>query len=682
MNARCLLVALSLCCLPFSATAVTAQASAESGDGARSAERTLTVGVPSMDSLAAEATHVYSIDLGANHFVRGSADQVSVNIALTLLGPDGNVLGRTDARTRGGERFIFDIEEPGSYRVEVSSVDEESGRYSLLLETAEPVATEPGPRVDQLLGGMDQLDHPGGVIGVIEKGKLVYARGFGAANLAHEIPFAMDTRTNIGSTSKQFTAYAISLLAQRGKLSLDDDVRMYLPDLKDFGTPVTIRHLMTHTSGYREFLNLLAIGGRRLDYDYVDRSELIDIVQRQPELQNAPGAEWNYNNTAFGLLAQIIEKVEDQPFPDWMRENVFLPLGMEHTQFRSSPRAIVPHSSLGYEDADEGGFREAGDLAGALGAGGIYTTVADLARWMGNLSTPTLGGAEGGREIVEAMTTPYVLLDGDTTNYGLGLFVDEFRGLRRIHHGGADVAHRSTFVFFPEIDAGYVALSNYATIPAIIPGGIAEAFFSEHFDGEGDSGAVASTDPDAFDPNDFDPAHFDPFAGRFALDAAPNFILTFRREGDAYYTQATGQQELEIVPTSDSTFKLLAVEASVTFHREDDGSVKTITLHQNGDNRASRLEEEPLTAAAMAAYVGRYFSSEVETYYDVVVEDGALVLRHRRLENMPLSRTGDDTFSGGFPVATLEFDRDGSGAVVAFLAGNGRTRDVRFVRVE
>jgi hypothetical protein len=260
------------------------------------------------------------------------------------------------------------------------------------------------------------------------------------------------------------------------------------------------------------------------------------------------------------------------------------------------------------------------------------------------------------------------------------MFVDELRGLRRIHHGGADIAHRSQFVMFPELDAGFIVLSNYAALPGAIPGGVAEAFFEPHFEPEeGDEAGVAHDDD--YDPADFDPARFDDYAGSYALDERPTFVLTFRRDEDTYYARATGQPEVEIAPTSDSTFRILVVDAGLTFHRDGDGPVQRLTLHQNGEHPATRVEEAPLTAEQLAAYTGRYFSEEVQTYYDVVVEEGKLVVRHRRLDDITLDRTAEDTFGGGFPLATVRFRRDDDGAVTGFSAGNGRARDVWFSRV-
>ena len=639
--------------------------------------RPAAVGAVVADSLAAAATHAFTLEVEGGTFVRGAVEQVSVDVVVTVKGPGGSTVARFDGPAEGPEFYAFDADDPGTYRIEVAPFEDGTGRYAFTLAAAEPIAEAPEARVDQLFAGFDRPGVPGAVVGVVRDGELVFERGYGEANLRYGIPFTPTTPTNIGSTSKQFTAFAIELIAHRGALSLDDDVRQHLPELKDFGETVTIRHLLTHTSGYREFLNLLGMAGRRLDYDYVDRSELVEIVDRQPELQNAPGAEWNYNNTGYGLLAEIVAKVGGAPFPQWMRENVFLPLGMERTMVRTDPRTIVPGAAMGYVQ-DRAGFKEASDLGGTIGAGGIYSTLEDMATWMVNYFDPRLGD----EAIVDEMMTRYVLTTGDTASYGLGLFVDEFRGVRRVHHGGADVAHRSNFVMLPDSRSGVIVLSNFASMPGGITQRVAEAFFADDLPAP-DAGAETDAVDAAYDPASFDPATFDDYAGRFAMEEMPAFVLEFRRDDDGYVIQGTGQPAVPLEPTSDSTFRITVVDASVTFHREADGAVRTLTLHQNGDHPANRIEDEPPDEAELAAYAGRYFSPEIEAFWTIEVRDGSLVAEHRRLDPVELSPApGDaDAFSGAFPLVTVAFERGEDGEVSGFRAGNGRTRGVWFERV-
>lgn len=640
--------------------------------------RAIDIGRAHTDSLSAADVHTFAIDLDADRFVLGEADQETVDVVVTVYGPDGELTLTADGPARGPERFHFETERAGRYRIEVKPLEGASGRYTLLLRRVEPVATEPEPRVDQLMAAYDGSE-PGGVVGVVRNGRLVFSKAYGMANLTHGIPFTTETLTNIGSTSKQFTAFAVNLLAERGELSLDDDIREHIPELKDFGETVTLRHLMTHTSGYREFLNTLVLSGRRLDQgDHIERGELIDIVRRQPELQNPPGAEWNYNNTAFALLPMVVERVTGQPFPEWMERNVFEPLGMEHTVVRADPLRIVPNSAQGYSPDEDGGWREAKDLGGAMGAGGIYTTVGDLARWIRNFETGEVGGAA----LFDRMTTRYVLTDGDTTSYGFGLGIDEWRGLRRIHHGGADVAHRSMLRYFPAIDAGVLTLSNNATFNSnAMSDDVAEAFFGAELEPE--AGSVADAD-DGFDPDSYDPEDFDDLAGRYALEEMPAFVMRFWRDDDDLFTQATGQRRLPLRPTSDSTFALTGVEASVTFHHTADGEVESLTLHQNGHHLARRVEAWEPTPAELADYTGRYFSRELATFYTIEVEDDELVLRHRRFSDGIELEPGQepDSFSGGgVPIGEANFERDEAGEVTALVVSNVRTRGVRFEKI-
>lgn len=636
-----------------------------------------------VDSLAGEEVDVFTMSLAADQFVVGQVSQRTVDVVVEVLGPDGRRVARVDGPARGLERFQFETDAAGEYRIEVSPFEGATGSYAIRVDRVEPVATEPAARVDQIMAAYSDDSVPGGVVAVIRDGDPVFARGYGSANLTYGIPFTTATRTNIGSTSKQFTAFAIGLLAERGQLSLDDDIREYIPELPDFGQTITLRNLLTHTSGYREFINALVLTGRRLqESDYIGRFEVLDLLQRQPELQNEPGAEFNYNNSGFSLLTLVVERITGQDFPEWMRENVFLPLGMESTFVRADPMEIIPGSAQGYVPADDG-WLEARDLGASMGAGGIYTTVGDLARWVDNFDEPRVGGPG----MFDRLTTRFVLTDGDTTSYGLGLFVDEYRGLERVHHGGADVAHRSMLRYYPELDAAVVALSNNGTFNSgSIADQVADVFFGEHMEPEEEAETTVAGD---FDPESYEPEEFDQLAGDYALEAAPSMIASFFREDDRFYTQLTGQPRVEIRPTSDSTFELTIVDASVTFHRNDEGVADSATLYQNGGEMlAHRVEDgeteawEP-SVAELREYTGRYFSEELETFYTVTIQDEELVVLLRRLEDPVTLTPGDepDVFTGGFPIANLEFVRE-NGEVVGLEVGNVRTRDVRFDRVD
>lgn len=530
-------------------------------------------------------------------------------------------------------------------------------------------ALSPSEKVEKLIADYDNLETPGGVILVMRDGEVIFDRAFGMANLSHSIPFAVETPTNIGSTSKQFTAFAIGLLAEQGKLSLDDDIREYIPELPDFDETVRLWHLIAHTSGYREYLNTFVMGGRHLG-DHVSLDEVVPMVQRQPKLQNTPGNSFNYNNTGYALLAMVVEKVTEQDFASWMRENVFLPLGMEHTVVLDHRGRIIPGSAQGYGRDDNENFVKIADLSGSMGPGGIYSTAEDLAKWVQNFHEPTVGS----KTLIDKMQISFIKNDGDTLSYGFGLMIDEKDGLRRVYHGGADIAHRSEFYMFPDIKGAVITQSNNNRFPGTMALRIAEAFFADVMEIEEEK----PQDPESFE---YVAENFDEIVGRYAMEDMPSFVMEFTREGDTLYTQATGQGKIQIYASSDSTFYLTIVDAGFTFHRNEDGEIDAMTLHQNGNHRANRIFEPKWIPSEdeLAMYQGRYFSEELETFYSIIAkEDGSLVLQHRRFDDIPLRAEAKDDYTGSFPITGLKFVRDDEDRVTGFHASSGRSFGILF----
>lgn len=634
---------------------------------------TLSVGRPLRATLARGDTARYRFDADSNVIVRVAVDQISANTTVRVLTPRGRLVRAVNATPRGLEQLQVEIGEKGLHQIEVIPVDSAVGDFSITLTAREVLSRDPRTFAAQLLAPYDRADGPGAAVAVWRGGRTLFAKGYGMANLAYNVPFTATTPTNIGSTSKQFTAFAVMLLVEQGKLSLDDDVRKHLPELPDLGRTVTVRHLLTHTSGYRELYNGLTLAGRRFDEgDHVDRAEVLGIVQHQPALQNAPGAEFNYNNTGYALAALTVERVSGMAFPEFMQRNVFGPIGLSRTMVRADRHGTVPGATEGYTRGENGEWRTLGDLPAAMGAGAIYTTLADLQRWVENYAHPRVGSAAS----IAQMMTPFTLTTGKSTGYGMGLHVDTQGPLKRIQHGGADVAHRSMLAYYPDIDAGVTVQSNDAGFDSQVAFRIAKAFFAELTPPAGAKSATTTA---------FDSKRFDEYVGRYALDAAPQFILSFTRSGDSLFTQATGQGRLQLTATTDSTFALRGVEASVTFLRDTQRKVVGLTLNQNGVQRATRLAGDAPkawvpTSVELAAYAGRYFSDELESYYTLIVKEGTLIVENRRLAAVKLSASAKDTFV--VDETTLVFERDRNGQVTGFYAGNMRTRDVRFARVK
>ena len=633
----------------------------------------LPVGTPVRATLAANDTLRYELNLPKSHFIAGRVDQDGVDATVTIIGPPpaGRRVQRAARVGRGApETFAFATDTAGRYVIEVTPATAgKGGAVRVQLTRSEPVATTPEGKVDQAAAQLYK-DTPGAVVGVIKGGKLAFVKGYGAADLTYGMPFTPETPTNIGSSSKQFTGFALALLASRGKLSLADPVQKYIPELKDFGKPITVRHLLTHTTGYREFINTLIIEGRQvLEGDYIAPDEVIKVINRQPALQNDPGAEFNYNNSAFSLATIVLERVTGRPFSEWMRDEVFLPLGMTKTWVRANPGQIIPNRSIGYIAGDFG-FREVRDLYGSAGAGGIHTTPGDVAKWFRNLKTGELGGPA----VIKELTTSFVLNDGKPSNYGYGIFLDSTRGVRRWQHGGNDVAHSSTFVYYPDLEAGYVVFSNYQGVPGGIAGVVADAFFGQYMTAPQRPTAAGT----ATSGVDVPAETLRRYAGKYEMTTLGGLLLTVEMQGGQLRLQVPGQPALPLRAASTTSFEVVGAPAKITFNAAADGTVEGITFDQGGLHPGKRVVEKSVD---LTAFAGRYFSEELETFYDLSVEGGKLVIRHRRFGPVELTHTNGDSFSGTLPVSQLVFRRDAQGNVTGFEAGNGRARGIMFTKV-
>ncbi|HUG38893.1 MAG TPA: serine hydrolase [Longimicrobiales bacterium] len=460
---------------------------------------------------------------------------------------------------------------------------------------AESLASTPGQRVDEIMADY-RGDTPGGVVAVMRTGEIVFARGYGLANVEYGIPNTPTTPYHMASVSKQFTAFAIAMLADEGRLSLDDDVRAHIPELADFGETITLRHLLTHTSGLRDQWTLWAMSGGRMD-DVIRQEDLLGLILLQRALNFPPGSEFLYSNTGYTLLAEVVERVTGEDFGAWMRANVFEPLGMRSTQIYDDHQRIVPGRAYSYREGDDGLAKAVLSYANA-GATSLFTTAHDLARWLRNFRTGEVGGAG----VMARLQERGVLTTGDTLGYALGIGVGDYRGLRRIQHGGADAGYRTLLAYYPDIDAGVIVLANTASF---------------------NTGEVATEVAEAF------------FGGEMA---------------------AAEPQSADMADTADATGVPVAREV---------------------------LERWTPDATELAAYAGRYYSPELETAYTIAMVDGALVARHRRHGDIPLTPTERDTFRARrWFLDQVTFERDRAGAVTGMRGSAGRVRDLRFERQE
>lgn len=329
---------------------------------------------------------------------------------------------------------------------------------SLLSTVATAQNAVPEARVDSIFAQYDNTRSPGCALGVIQGVQFVLKRGYGMADLEHGIPLSPSSVFRIGSTSKQFTAAATVLLAEEGKISLDEEIRTYLPEMRDYRTPVTVRHLLHHTSGVRDYLTLMRLTGKR-DNDFYTDDEALDIIARQRELNFEPGTEYLYSNSGYFLLSQIVKRASGMSLRDYAGARIFEPLDMARTHFHDDHSEIVPNRAIGYAPLEAGGFQISMTTLPMVGDGGVFTSVEELHQWDQNFYHPRVGG----NTFLDQMLTPGVLASGDTLEYAFGLRLGQYRGLDVVRHGGAFVGFRAEMMRFPEQRVTVICLCNLST---------------------------------------------------------------------------------------------------------------------------------------------------------------------------------------------------------------------------
>ena len=324
---------------------------------------------------------------------------------------------------------------------------------------AVPQAPPWAPQVDAVFAQWDRPASPGCALGVYQDGRMAYARGYGVADLEHDSPITPDSVFYAGSVSKQFTAMAAALAIQQGKLGADDDVRKWVPELPDYGRPITIRHLVHHTSGLRDVNTLMVLAGRR-DEDAFDNEAVLRIMARQKALNFMPGDEHLYSNSGYAMLALAVERATGKPFAEYADANIFQPLGMPVSHFHTDLSRLVPKRAYAYDRRPDGAFVLNSPQNERAGAGGVFTTVRELLRWDENFYDATVGGAD----VIQMLETPGRLNNGTALSYAWGLTVGQYRGMPIVEHSGSLGGYRAHLIRFRPVHASVAILCNVSTV--------------------------------------------------------------------------------------------------------------------------------------------------------------------------------------------------------------------------
>ncbi len=518
-------------------------------------------------------------------------------------------------------------------------------------------------KVDAIFAQWDKSNSPGCALAVVQDGEIIYSRGYGMANLDYDLAIRPNSVFHIASISKQFAAFSIALLDQQGKLSIDDDIRKYLPQIPDYGDTITIRHLAHHTSGLRDQWELLSMAGWR-ENDLKTNADVLYLASRQKELNFKPNDEYSYSNTGYTLLGIIVERVTGQSLRQFTTEYIFKPLGMKSTHFHDDFEMIVKNRAYGYMPRPEGGYRISIPLFDTVGATSLFTTVEDLALWEQNFYHKKIGG----ETVIDLMLKPGVLNSGEKIEYAFGIRVSSYRGLKTFGHSGADAGYRSDFVCFPDQRFAVIIFCNLGMMnPDVLSKKVVDIYLTQHLEAveEAPENIVLSEAQLAAKAGIYrNPAtggtrHFEMRDGQLVAVLAPDFVLP-------------------LVATTPEHFDMQGFPLKLDFTNQNGkreihevfGSGKPI-IYEWVDNLS-------LTKEQYQDFVGTYYSAELDTKYQVEQTEQGLVIKHYKHPSLPLMPTATDAFMGS---GDFQFTRDASGKVDGFNWFTGRIRKQHFERL-
>ena len=532
-------------------------------------------------------------------------------------------------------------------------------------------ADELTDKVDKLFIHWDKPTTPGCAIGIVRDGKLIYEKAYGMADLEQGSRIGSETVFHIASISKQFTAFAILLLEKDGKLSLDDDIRKHLPEMHDFGKPITIRHLLLHTSGLRDQWSLLTLAGWRMD-DVITDDDIFRLACRQRDLNFTPGDRFLYSNMGYTLAAMIVERVSGQPFRAFTRKHIFEPLGMTHTRFPTNHEEIIRGRARSYNPIGAGKYRNAVLSFSNAGATSLLTTVADLAKWDNNFYEPRVGDTK----LIARFQEVGKLNNKKAISYALGLDIGTYRGLKTVEHGGSDAGFRCTLLRFPTERFSVIILANTSdNSPGELARQVADLYLNDNLK------PVPAKPPTAEKKEvSIDPKLLNAYAGEYQL--MPDRTCTVTKEGSRLTSFVTGFPKRDLVPASDREFFVRGENFGIVFDKPVEGRSPALTL-QVGDRGmpAPRVTRVVLTAKRAEEYVGEFHSGELGVIYSISRHDSKLKIRHPRGE-IELKPTAADVFLARNPLGKVTMSRDKGGRITGFTIDGDRVMNVRFDRVQ
>ena len=527
-------------------------------------------------------------------------------------------------------------------------------------------------KIDSLLSNYNE-NEPGFAIGLVKNNQLIYEKYLGLANLDYEIPIRKKTSFHVASVSKQFTAFAILLLEEEGKLSLEDDIRIYLPKMHKFEPKITIRHLLNHTSGLKDKYNLLRLSGWRLD-DVITNEQVLEIIFNQETLNFKPNEKHMYSNANYALLAEIVARVSKMSFAEFTHKRIFEPLQMYDSKFVDQKGQVVKNKSLSYFKSDSIYVEDLFNNF-SVGATNLNTTIKDLSKWANNFDTKRIGNDR----IFKRMQTQTPLLNGNFYGYAGGQFINTYKGFKRIEHSGQDASYQSYLARFPELNLSIIFTNTNGEINgAQMVYDIMDICLEPYLKNKKSISSPKKRITDK-KPIKKGTSYLKQFEGYY-WDEADKYVRHIKVENDTLQYIRSSTNKTGLIPVGENEFEMALDEyVSVSFN----SNKMIVTLVDRHQIVLDKYIPANYNTTTLEEFTGRYYSSELNAYYSFYIKENLLVANHTRLGDFKLVAIKNDYFigtKGSF--LKVVFVRNSFNNVIGFEVSSSRAKNVSFVKIK
>jgi len=608
--------------------------------------------------------HIYAVNIDKDQFALIRVNQINIDLKIATYNPENVLLEKIDVPEIGYEYVKITSIKKGKYTIEISpfSKDKINGIYEVVLDTIKPKAVTPDDKLDELFMPWNTKKTPGAAIAIIKDGKAICKKAYGMANLEYGLPITTTSIFDIASVSKQFTAFAIMLLEKEGKLSLDDNVKKYIPEFPDFSDTITIRHLITHTSGIRDWYVLLDMSGVR--DDYADNEQVLKLINKQKDLNFKPGDNCSYSNSGYIILTEIVKRVTGKSFATYTKENIFEPLKMKSTFFPENFGVIIKNRVESYE-MDGSILRKKVSASVAHGDGALHTNLEDLCHWVLNFSEPVVGDTT----IFNKMKTHEKLNSGQQFVGGYGQIVGEYRGLNEITHGGYNLGFRTQIIRFPEQNMAVIFLGNAMEFnPEKISHDIADIFLEEYFKKDLRDDLVENG------VYQIDAEILKLYEGSYEL--RPGFVVHFSKQGNLLLWESE-KYTFNLTPISDTKF--IAGVVTAEFIIDEKGKAQAFIFDNGTDTVTAPIIPFDKNNVNLSEFTGRFYNEELATTYDFKLVNGKLLAVHQRID-IKFDAFRKDGFVGldDYKWLKIKFVRNENNEITGCSFSGDRAKNVYF----